>query len=127
MLSFDIESLRGLTDLRIAVRQLLRRKGASAVAVVTLALGIGATVSVFSIVEAVLRRPLPYADPGRLVRVWNQTPSTFNRLTPRVLNRWPTSLRLIWQSALPQTNRTPRTPEKNRSTAMIEQRPHTSR
>jgi len=62
-----MESL--LRDFRIAVRGLIRNPGFSAVAIVTLALGIGATTSVFSVVYGVLFRPLPFPGADRLVQI----------------------------------------------------------
>ena len=59
-----------LQDLRYGWRGLVRSRGFTAVAVLTLALGIGATTAIFSVVDAVVLRPLPYPDADRITMVW---------------------------------------------------------
>lgn len=68
-------------DLRYAFRQLGKNPGFSSVAIVTLALGIGATTAIFSIVYGVLLRPLPYDDPNRIMAIFEIT----NKGTPNRL------------------------------------------
>jgi putative ABC transport system permease protein len=62
-----------LRDLRLSARSLARHPKFALTAILTLGLGIGATVSVFSVVRAVLLQPLPFEDPGTLVNVWTHT------------------------------------------------------
>jgi hypothetical protein len=61
-------------DIRYALRSTIRRPGHALLVTLTLALGLGATTAILSVVHGVLLRPLPYADPSRLVRVHEVRP-----------------------------------------------------
>jgi putative ABC transport system permease protein len=63
-----------LTDFKHGLRVLLKNPGFTAAAIIVLALGIGANTAIFSVVNAVLLRPLPFRDPARLVQLWHVPP-----------------------------------------------------
>src|SRR3989440_5182451 len=75
-----------MNDLKFAFRQLLKSPGFTSVAVITLALGIGANTAIFSVLNTVMFRPVPYPQPDRLVRLfrtsaqsqsWPHSPANF--------------------------------------------------
>ena len=77
-------------DIRFAARLCLRQKAFTAAVVATLALGIGANTAIFSIVDGVLLRPLPYDRPERLVRIWSANPRGIprNQISPADFFDW---------------------------------------
>src|SRR5258706_4354918 len=90
-----------LHDLRFAIRSLARAPGFAAVAVLTLALGIGANTAVFSLVYTTLLKPLPYRDPSRIVTAWDTYLPQLPRVgvSPPELEAWSQQTDLFEQTA----------------------------
>jgi MacB-like periplasmic core domain len=72
--------LSGLPDLRFGARTLIKSPGFSVIAILVIALGVGANSAIFSVFNAVLLQPLPFPDPDRLVVSWELMPNTKERM-----------------------------------------------
>jgi putative ABC transport system permease protein len=78
-----------LADVRYAIRSLGKARGFSLMAVLMLAIGIGATSAIFNLIDGTLIRPLPFVDPSRLVMLWEHPPSyARNRVSPLNFQDW---------------------------------------
>jgi putative ABC transport system permease protein len=78
-----------MNDFRFAIRQLLKNPGFAAVASLTLALGIGANTAIFSLIDSVLLRALPYPDSDRLVQIYEAMPGfKFNAVSGGAFKDW---------------------------------------
>jgi len=92
-----------LRDVRIGCRTLLRSPGFTMIAVLVMALGIGANVALFTVVRSVLLKPLPYTDPARLVILYERSAPNlpqFNPVAPRSFFDWQQTLTGVEQLAL---------------------------
>lgn len=84
-------------DIRYSLRMMLKRPGTAFIAVITLVLGIGANTAIFSVVDAILLKPLPYPDPDRLLMVWewNRASNATNDVSPPNFRDWAAQSRTI--------------------------------
>ncbi len=115
-----------LTDIRYAFRMLLKAPAFSIIAVVALALGIGANTAIFSVIDAVLLKPLPYPQPDRLILLrekmpWFETGSVsfLNYLDWRAQNRSCTDLALFRRDSLNLSSRDGATPPERVAGAVM--------
>jgi putative ABC transport system permease protein len=91
-----------MSELKFAIRQLVKNPGFTAVAVLTLALGIGANTALFSVVNGVLLRPLPFYQQERLVTLWESSPAQGieqQAVSPPTLSDWQTENRAFEEIA----------------------------
>jgi len=90
-----------IQDIRYGIRMLAKSPGFTALAVITLALGIGANTAIFSVINSVLLRPLPFHEPGRLVALWQteSAPGNFPLTGPDYLD-WQTQSRTLENTSL---------------------------
>src|SRR5580704_13326061 len=79
-----------IQDVRYAIRTLARAPGFALIAIMTLALGIGANTAIFSLVRAVILKPLPFRDPSRLIAVWDTYVPQFSKIgvSPTEMQAW---------------------------------------
>ncbi len=79
-----------IQDIRYAIRTLARSPGFTLIAIVTLALGIGANTAIFSLVHSVILKPLPFRDPSRLIAAWDTYQPQFSKIgvSPVEMNIW---------------------------------------
>src|SRR6266516_309097 len=76
-------------DIRFAVRSLRKAPAFTTLAILVLAVGIGTTSAIFSLIDSTLIRPLPFADPDRLVMLWERPPGyARNRVSPLNFQDW---------------------------------------
>src|SRR5438552_16963444 len=94
-------------DVRFAARSLRKSASFTSLAVIVLAVGIGATSAIFSLIDSTLVRPLPFADPQRLVMLWEHPPGyARNRVSPLNFLDWSEQNRVFEaMSAVVQTGR----------------------
>jgi len=90
-----------MNDLKFAVRTLRKSPGFTATVVLTLALGIGANTAIFSLVHAVILKPLPFREPARLIAIWDSYRPQFEKIgiSPAELTAWQQQSDLFSQSA----------------------------